>query len=51
MNGILKTIKTFDDDGNEVEIEVTEYPEIPVIVVDGGENENGSDNNSGLSAV
>lgn len=34
MIGIEKIIKEFDENGNEVEIEVTEYPDIPVIVVE-----------------
>jgi hypothetical protein len=34
MTGIKKIIKEFDENGNEVEIEVTEYPDIPVIVVE-----------------
>lgn len=41
MEGKKKIIKTQDENGNEVEVEVTEYPDIPVIVVenedDGGE--------------
>ena len=32
MEGIKKIIKEKDENGNEVEIEVTEYPDIPVIV-------------------
>lgn len=41
MEGIKKIIKTQDENGNDIEVEVTEYPDIPVIVVesedDGGE--------------
>jgi len=33
MQGIKKIIKDKDENGNEIEIEVTEYPDIPVIVV------------------
>ena len=36
MDGIKKIIKTKDENGNEVEVEITEYPDIPVIVVKGG---------------
>lgn len=35
---IKKIIKELDENGNEVEIEVTEYPEIPVIVVEDNNN-------------
>lgn len=35
---IIKKIKELDENGNEVEIEVTEYPEIPVIVVEDSNN-------------
>lgn len=31
--GIKKIIKELDENGNVVEVEVTEYPDIPVIVV------------------
>ena len=34
MTGIKKIIKEFDENGNEVEVEVTEYPDIPVIVAE-----------------
>lgn len=34
MEGIKKIIKEKDENGNEVEIEITEYPNIPVIVVE-----------------
>lgn len=37
MEGIKKIIKELDENGNEVEIEITEYPDIPVIVVEGGD--------------
>lgn len=33
MQGIKKIIKELDENGNEIEIEITEYPDIPVIVV------------------
>lgn len=33
-DGIKKIIKELDENGNEVEVEVTEYPDIPVIVVE-----------------
>ena len=39
MEGIKKIIKEKDENGNEVEIEVTEYPDIPVIVVNNNEEE------------
>lgn len=39
MGQIVKR-KVLGDDGNEIEIEVEEFPEIPVIVVDGGDDEN-----------
>lgn len=39
MEGIKKIIKEKDENGNEVEIEVTEYPDIPVIVVENNEEE------------
>lgn len=42
-NGIKKIIKEKDENGNIVEIEVTEYPDIPVIVVN---NEESEDDNS-----
>jgi len=44
MDGIKKIIKTTDENGNEIEIEVTEYPDIPVIVVE-SEEENGLGSN------
>lgn len=34
MDGIKKIIKVTDENGKEIEIEVTEYPEIPVVVVE-----------------
>lgn len=40
MDGIKKIIKEIDKDGNEIEVEVTEYPDIPVIVVENDEEEN-----------
>lgn len=39
MDGIKKIKKEKDENGNEIEIEVTEYPDIPVIVVDNQEEE------------
>lgn len=39
MEGIKKIIKTIDENGNEVEVEVIEYPDIPVIVVDNTEED------------
>lgn len=39
MESIKKIIKTQDENGNDIEVEVTEYPDIPVIVV---ENEDDS---------
>ena len=39
MEGIKKIIKEKDENGNEIEVEVTEYPDIPVIVVDNNEEE------------
>lgn len=38
-NGIKKIIKEKDENGNIVKVEVTEYPDIPVIVVNSEENE------------
>lgn len=38
-NGIKKIIEEKDENGNIVEVEVTEYPDIPVIVVNSEENE------------
>ena len=35
--GIKKIIKEIDENGNEIEVEVTEYPDIPVIVVSSDE--------------
>lgn len=37
MEGIKKIIKEIDENGNEIEVEVTEYPDIPVIVVESEE--------------
>lgn len=39
MNGIKKIIEEKDENGNIVEVEVTEYPDIPVVVVENEENE------------
>lgn len=39
MDGIKKIIKEKDENGNEIEVEVTEHPDIPVIVVDNQEEE------------
>ena len=36
-DGIKKIIKEKDENGNEIEVEVTEYPDIPVIVVENEE--------------
>ena len=36
MEGVKKIIKELDENGNEVEIEITEFPDVPVIVVEGG---------------
>lgn len=38
-NGIKKIIEEKDENGNIVEVEVTEYPDIPVVVVESEENE------------
>ena len=52
MNGIKKNIQEKDENGNIIEVEVTEYPDIPVIVVNGGDNEEEFVNNdSSVSAV
>lgn len=40
MEGIKKIIKEIDENGNEIEVEVTEYPNIPVIVVNADDEEN-----------
>jgi hypothetical protein len=40
MEGIKKIIKEIDENGNEIEVEVTEYPDIPVIVVNADDEEN-----------
>lgn len=40
MEGIKKIIKEIDENGNEIEVEVTEYPDIPVIVVNVDDEEN-----------
>lgn len=37
--GIKKIIEEKDENGNVVEVEVTEYPDIPVIVVNSDEEE------------
>ena len=39
MEGIKKIIKELDENRNEVDVEITEYPDIPVIVVDNNEEE------------
>lgn len=39
MEGIKKIIKEKDENGNEIEVVVTEYPDIPVIVVKNEEEE------------
>lgn len=39
MDGIKKIIKEIDENGNEIEVEVTEYPDIPVVVVSSDEEE------------
>lgn len=39
MEGIVKILKEKDENGNEIEVEVTEYPDIPVIVVNNDEEE------------
>lgn len=39
-NGIKKIIEEKDENGNIIEVEVTEYPDIPVIVVNSEESEN-----------
>ena len=38
-NGIKKIIEEKDENGNIIEVEVTEYPDIPVIVVNIEESE------------
>lgn len=37
--GIKKIIEEKDENGNIVKVEVTEYPDIPVIVVNSDESE------------
>ena len=39
QGGIKKIITEKDENGNEIQIEVTEYPDIPVIVVNNEEDE------------
>ena len=39
QGGIKKMITEKDENGNEIQIEVTEYPDIPVIVVNNEEDE------------
>ena len=39
MEGIKKIVKEKDENGNEIEVEVTEYPDIPVVVVENIDNE------------
>jgi hypothetical protein len=34
MEGIKKIVTAQDENGKEIDIEVTEYPDIPVIVVE-----------------
>lgn len=34
MEGIKKIVRIKDENGKEVDIEVTEYPDVPVIVVE-----------------
>ena len=41
QGGIKKIITEKDENGNEIQIEVTEYPDIPVIVVNSEEDEAG----------
>lgn len=38
MEGIKKIIKETDENGNEIEVEITEYPDVPVILVEGGDD-------------
>lgn len=38
-DGIKKIIKERDENGNDIEVEITEYPDIPVIVVENEEEE------------
>lgn len=49
MNGIVKIVKKLDENGIEIEVEVTEYPDIPVIVVKGNEDEDAVVNNNSIS--
>ena len=44
MEGIKKIIKELDENGNEIEVEVMEYPDIPVIVIQNDEEELNNDN-------
>jgi len=37
--GIKKIIEEIDENGNVIKVEVTEYPDIPVIVVSSDEEE------------
>lgn len=39
MEGIKKIIEEKDENGNIIEVEVTEYPDIPVVVVENSEEE------------
>lgn len=41
QGGIKKIITEKDENGNEIQIEVTEYSDIPVIVVNSEEDEAG----------
>ncbi len=38
-NGIKKIIEEVDENGNVIKVEVTEYPDIPVVVVNSEESE------------
>jgi len=46
-----KIIQDYDDDGNLVEMEVEVYPEIPVIVSNGGEDESINSDSGNISGV
>ena len=39
MEGIKKIVEDKDENGNIIEVEVTEYPDIPVVVVENSEEE------------
>ena len=49
MIGINKTKEVTDENGKKVIITITEYPEVPVIICNGDDDENVSDNNSDIS--